>query len=55
VSFVPSALGPLIADIQAATRADDDARFHQCLRSLHTAGQNASADDLTGVLEAMTP
>jgi len=48
-----SALDPLIADIQAAVRAGDDARFHRCLASLHTAGQSASADDLTGALDAM--
>jgi hypothetical protein len=33
---VPSALDPLIADIQAAARAGDDARFHRCLVGLHT-------------------
>jgi hypothetical protein len=50
---VPSALDPLIADIQAAVRAGDDARFRRCLASLHAAGQRASADDLTGALDAM--
>lgn len=48
-----SALGSLIADLQAAARAGDDARFHRCLVSLHVAGQSASADDLTGALEDM--
>jgi hypothetical protein len=50
---VPSALDPLIADIQAAVQTGDDARFRRCLASMHTAGQNASADDLTGALDAM--
>lgn len=39
--------GFLVADIKAAVRAGDDARFHPFLASLHVAGQSASADDLT--------
>lgn len=51
--FVASALSPLIADIKAAVRSGDDARFHRCFASLPAAGQNASVDDLTGALEEM--
>jgi hypothetical protein len=47
------ALGNLIADIQAAARAGDDARFRRCGAGLHAAGQSASADDLTAALESM--
>ena len=50
---VSVALGALIADAQAATRAGDDASFRRCVASLHAAGQSASADDLTGALEEM--
>ena len=47
------ALGNLIADIQAAARAGDAARFRRCGAGLRAAGQSASADDLTGALESM--
>ena len=46
-------LSPLIADVQAAMRAGDDARFRRCFSSLHAAGRSASGDDLTGALEEM--
>jgi hypothetical protein len=53
--FVSSALGPLIADLQAAVRAGDGARFHRCLGSVHAAGQGASTDELTDALVDMAP
>jgi hypothetical protein len=50
---MPSALSPLIADINAAVQACDDARFRRCLVSLHAVGEHATADDLTHALEDM--
>jgi hypothetical protein len=44
-----------VADLEAAVQAGDNAHFHQCVVNLHTAGKNASPDELTSAIETMAP
>jgi hypothetical protein len=50
-----SALDPLVADMQATSRAGDETGFDRCLAGLSAAGRGASAEELTGALEDMAP